>query len=108
MIAYDDQDFPKSFPYVFKIPSDESSVDINKVVELYEKLIYSHPDYSIDMREYAEEHLSWDAKMKPVIEVIEQIALQKKRIRVWINIFNTLMQTIKKSNQYSYFWRYSE
>jgi len=33
------------------------------------------------MREYAEGHLSWDAKMKPVIEVIEQIALQKKRIR---------------------------
>ncbi len=81
VIAYDDQDFPKSFPYVFKIPSDESPVDINKVVEWYEKLIYSHPEYSIDMRKYAEEHLSWDAKMKPVIEVIEQIALQKKKIR---------------------------
>ena len=36
VIASNDQDFPKSFPYVFKIPSDESPVDINKVVEWYE------------------------------------------------------------------------
>jgi len=81
VIAYDDQDFSESFPYILKIPSDESPVDINKIVEWYEELTYSHPDYSTEMRKYAEEHLSWDAKMKPVIEKIKEIAEEEGKSR---------------------------
>ena len=81
VIGYDGQDFPKSFPYILKIPSDESPVDINEIVEWYEKLTHSHPNYSSEMRKYAEEHLSWDAKMKPVIEKIKEIAEEKGKSR---------------------------
>jgi len=81
VIASSDQDFPESFPYILKIPSDESPVDINEIVEWYEKLTHSHPNYSTEMRKYAEEHLSWDAKMKPVIEKIKEIAEEKGKSR---------------------------
>mgnify|MGYP001444966675 FL=1 len=77
VIASSDQDFPESFPYILKIPSDDSPVDINEIVEWYEKLTHSHLDYSSEMRKYAEEHLSWDEKMKPVIEKIKRIADKK-------------------------------
>jgi len=73
VIASNDQDFPKSFPYVFRIPQDDTPVDIDKVINWYEDLSRKHPDYSLEMRKYAEENLSWDAKMKPVIEKIKEL-----------------------------------
>jgi len=81
VISYNDQDFSESFPYILKITSDESPVDINEIVEWYEELTHSHPDYSIEMRKYAEEHLSWDAKMRPVIEKIKEIVEEKGKNR---------------------------
>jgi len=78
VIASNDQDFPKSFPYVFRIPQDDSSVDIDKVINWYEDLSKKHPDYSLEMRKYAEENLSWDAKMKPVIEKIKELVNERK------------------------------
>jgi len=81
VIEFSDQDFPESFPYILKIPSDESPVDVSKIVEWYEELTQSHPNYSIEMRKYAEEHLSWDEKMKPVIEKIKEIAEEKGKSR---------------------------
>jgi len=81
VIASSDPDFPESFPYILKIPSDDSPVDINEIVEWYEELTNSHPNYSTEMRKYAEEHLSWDAKMKPVIEKIKKIAEEEEKSR---------------------------
>jgi len=81
VIASSDQDFPESFPYILKIPSDDSLVDINKIIEWYEELTQSHPNYSTEMRKYTEEHLSWDAKMRPVIEKIKEIAEEKGKSR---------------------------
>lgn len=77
VIASDDQDFPKSFPYVFRIPQDDSPVDIDKVINRYEDLSKEHPDYSLEMRKYAEENLSWDAKLKPVIEKIKELTRER-------------------------------
>jgi len=33
----------------------------------------------MEMRKYAEDNLSWDAKMKPVIEKIKEMAKEKER-----------------------------
>ena len=77
VIASDDWDFPKSFPYVYRIPKDDSPVDIDKVINWYEDLSKEHPDYSLEMRKYAEENLSWDEKMRPVIEKIKELARER-------------------------------
>ncbi len=74
VIASEDQDFPESFPFVFRVPPDESPIDIDKVIQWYENLSMKHPDFSAQMRKYAEENLSWDAKMRPVINRINSIA----------------------------------
>jgi len=79
VIAYNDWDFPETFPYVYRIPKDDTPVDINQVIKWYESLIKEHPNYSVEMRKYAEENLSWDAKMKPVIEKIKELAREKER-----------------------------
>jgi hypothetical protein len=79
VIAYEDWDFPKNFPFVYRIPKDDTPVDVSQVIKWYENLIKEHPNYSIEMRKYAEENLSWDAKMKPVIEKIKELAKEKER-----------------------------
>jgi glycosyltransferase involved in cell wall biosynthesis len=79
VIAYEDWDFPETFPFVYRIPKDDTPVDVSQVIKWYENLIKEHPNYSMDMRRYAEENLSWDAKMKPVIEKIKELAEEKER-----------------------------
>jgi len=79
VIAYNDWDFPETFPFVYRISKDDTPVDINQVIKWYESLVKEHPNYSIEMRKYAEENLSWDAKMKPVIEKIKELAREKER-----------------------------
>lgn len=79
VIASEDQDFPETFPFVYRIPKDDTPVDINQVIKWYESLIKEHPNYSMEMRKYAEQNLSWDAKMKPVIEKIKELAREKER-----------------------------
>jgi len=79
VIASDDQDFSETFPFVYRIPKDDTPVDVSQVIKWYENLIKEHPNYSMEMRRYAEENLSWDAKMKPVIEKIKELAKEKER-----------------------------
>ncbi len=76
--SYFDPDFPDSFPFALNIPNDDTPVDIDNVISWYEDLSKNHPDYSLEMRKYAEENLSWDAKMKPVIEKIKELAKERK------------------------------
>ena len=78
-IAYEDWDFPETFPFVYRIPKDDTPVDVSQVIQWYENLIKEHPNYSMEMRRYAEENLSWDAKMKPVIEKIKELGKLKER-----------------------------
>jgi len=79
VIAYEDWDFPETFPFVYRIPKDDTPVDVSQVIKWHENLIKEHPNYSMEMRKYAEENLSWDAKMKPVIEKIKELAKEKER-----------------------------
>ena len=82
VIAYEDWDFPKNFPFVYRIPKGDTPVDVSQVIKWYENLIKEHPNYSMEMRQYAEENLSWDAKMKPVIEKIKELAKEKERKQI--------------------------
>ncbi len=79
VIAYEDWDFSETFPFVYRIPKDDTPVDVSQVIKWYENLIKEHPNYSTEMRRYAEENLSWDAKMEPVIEKIKELAKEKGR-----------------------------
>ncbi len=79
VIAYEDWDFPETFPFVHRISKDDTPVDVSQVIKWHENLIKEYPNYSMEMRRYAEENLSWDAKMKPVIEKIKELGKLKER-----------------------------
>lgn len=66
--ALNDSDFPQGFPFLKKVPADESPIDIGGVAAFYDEVAGSHPDFSGQMRRYAESHLTWEQKMKFIAE----------------------------------------
>ncbi|MDN5343662.1 MAG: hypothetical protein PWP28_2542 [Oceanotoga sp.] len=76
VIASDDSDFPESFPYVYRISQDETPVNIEKVIKFYDSI--KNKNYIEEMRKYAEKNLTWDIKMRPVIERIKELANEKR------------------------------
>jgi glycosyltransferase involved in cell wall biosynthesis len=72
IIACKDPDFPDDFPYIHRIPADESPVRIEEVIE-FAKRVYADPDHPQKMREYAVEHLDWSVKMKKLKAFLESL-----------------------------------
>lgn len=77
MYATHDPDIPEDFPFGLKLESTDEPVDMHKVVSFYQKIRVSYPEYPKLMRAYAERHLTWDVKLRPVIDKV--LALNSER-----------------------------
>lgn len=58
-----DADFPSGFPYILRLPADESTINLEQVTSFVEE-ICADPNHPQKMRVYAEKHLDWSVKMK--------------------------------------------
>lgn len=63
-----DDDFPPGLSFVLKIPPNDDPVDIAALLKWYRDLRDSCETSPAVLRAYAEAHLTWDAKMAPVID----------------------------------------
>lgn len=63
-------DFPDDFKYVKYIPADESPVNIDDIIA-FARVVYLNEDMQQEMRSWAENNLSWERKMLPVIQRIK-------------------------------------
>jgi len=70
VMASADSDFPEGTEFVHHVPADESSIDVAAMVDFVNKLRERRPDYMMDMRQYAENRLTWKAKLEPVVRYI--------------------------------------
>jgi glycosyltransferase involved in cell wall biosynthesis len=77
IMASADSDFPDEFPYILKIPGDETFVDLEKVIG-FAKRVYQDPDHPQKMRHYAVDHLDWSIKMKELKTFLEERITEKK------------------------------
>jgi len=60
-----DPDFEDPLPFVFRVPRDESSLDLRAVIGWYAALCRT--SYSAQIRGYARERLSWESKLKSIL-----------------------------------------
>lgn len=61
------------YPYAKVFPNDASTVDIGEITALYQRItgsVASKEDLSGRIREFAREHVSMEAVMRPVIDYI--------------------------------------
>jgi len=68
-----DPDFPEDFPFVFRVSPDETPLNIESIINFYKEISEKYPDYPVRMRKYAEKNLTWDVKMKPIIDKIKEL-----------------------------------
>jgi len=55
--------FPEDFPFMIKISPDETPINIQYLIDSYEKINKLYPNYIKDMRLFAEQHLDWKQQM---------------------------------------------
>lgn len=72
IIACGDPDIPDDFHYIFRVPPDESPINIESVINFAQK-VCSDPDHPQKMRKYAEENLDWAIKMKKLKGFLETL-----------------------------------
>lgn len=70
VLASEDPDFGGDFPFAHRVVADDSPVDVAAVVDFVDELRKRHPHYMMDMRRYAEERLTWKAKLEPVVRYV--------------------------------------
>lgn len=71
VLGYKDNGFSEEFKYIYNVGPDETPVDINALINFYLNLM--NEDYIKYMREYAENNLTWQAVMNPIIDRIESV-----------------------------------
>lgn len=73
----EDDDFSSEMPYVFRVPADESSIDVSGLV-CFTSNILADPQHSSKMRNYAQEHLDWKVKTRRLVRFLNEVLLKKE------------------------------
>lgn len=72
IIACKDPDFPDDYPYSYRIPPDDSPVQISGIIG-FMKTVYEDFDHPQKMRAYASKNLDWSVKMKKLKSFLETL-----------------------------------
>ncbi|MBC7122784.1 MAG: glycosyl transferase family 1 [Pseudothermotoga sp.] len=71
VLAGSDPDFPNDFPYMLRVPENDTPIDIGQVLDFYERVCKTN--YVDEMRKFAEQNLSWESKLRPLVEEIKHL-----------------------------------
>ncbi|WP_301662766.1 glycosyltransferase family 4 protein [Methanoculleus frigidifontis] len=74
IMACADPDFSADFPYILRVPPDESPIDIRSILAFAGE-VCADADHPQKMRTYAREHLDWSVKMKKLKGFLETVTL---------------------------------
>lgn len=66
LTGYNDRDFPADIPFVQQVPATDDPIDIVAVLHFYAHLRSTRPNYPSEMRDFAQQNLTWQVKMSPV------------------------------------------
>lgn len=81
--AFENTAFNLEYQYKLTFPGDETPIEIEKIISFYQKLIKDR-DFKTKIRQYAENHLTWDHSFKPVFGWMKKIHyLEDKNNRRW-------------------------
>ncbi|MBA7672243.1 hypothetical protein ES703_80418 [subsurface metagenome] len=72
VIAYDDIDLEDNLPFYLRLPSDNSPIDMEKIVRWADNVL-KDKDIPFYMREYALNKMDWRVKMKQLKDFLEAL-----------------------------------
>ena len=72
IIACSDPDFPEDFPYILRLPAEDSPIDMNQVIT-FTSIICQDEHHPEKMRHYAQKNLDWSVKIKKLKVFLESL-----------------------------------
>lgn len=72
ILGYTDHDFGPNYPFCRIERADERSVDPESIRQFYTQVIEQNPQYFTTMRNDARNRLSWQAKLSPVLNYLDE------------------------------------
>jgi glycosyltransferase involved in cell wall biosynthesis len=72
VLASDDPDFPAELPFVHHVPCNDAPLDVEALVKFHARLRETNPTVHQEMRCYAEERLTWKAKLEPLVHYLRK------------------------------------
>ncbi len=74
IISYKDEDIAQNFPYILHAPADDTPIDFSKVMAFIKGLRkYRAESISTAMRDYASEHMDYEAKAHRLLAFIKSL-----------------------------------
>ena len=73
IIGCTDADFPPTYPYIMRVPADETIIDLEELI-CFTVRAYEDTEHPVRMREYAEKNLDWSVKLGALKQFFEMIA----------------------------------
>jgi hypothetical protein len=70
ILSAPDPDFPAGLPFVKYVPQDESNLNLENLLEVF--LNWKAENRRGEMRRYAEERLSWEKQLFPVVDWLKE------------------------------------
>lgn len=64
--GYPDSDIADDFPFAIQVKADETPINIQEVVNYYQNLIAKHPNYPIELNNFALHNLTWQSKLSDI------------------------------------------
>lgn len=72
VLGFDERDFRSELPFVFQIPACDDPIDVAGLLQWFDSLDTRLPNYPLAIRTYAEKHLSWKTKLRPVVTYLQE------------------------------------
>lgn len=69
ILSAPDPDFPEDLLFVHYVPDDDTTLDMKKLSEVFFK--WKESGREVEIRKYAEEHLTWEKQLSPVVDWME-------------------------------------
>lgn len=70
LCGYYDMRFPDKADYIMTVPNSPEPIDMYQVIEFYEN-IANQEGYQKRMRDYAQEHFTWESIMEPIVGLLK-------------------------------------
>ena len=72
VFGHRDVRFSDDTPFIFRVPNDDTPIDIFAVIEWF-NILSKDKDYKKKICEYARDNLTWDSIMKPVVDYYNSV-----------------------------------
>ncbi len=80
IIGYKDEDIEDDFPFVLKVSSDDSPVDIQNVVDFCKNIYDNYGEKMIyEIRNYAKNKLDYSVKITKLVDFLEKLNIKNKK-----------------------------